>query len=114
METLTTAKQPSLKTITDRNLDEFPPQVREAYLALKEKRFDELMPVKYYKVQRTRIAEELRKLHEKRPDLSPLAVVKRALADLPDFIPADKIIELTRFTLHTWQKMKKEAEMVAA
>ncbi len=112
METMTTAKQPSLKTITDRNLGEFPPQVREAYLALKDKRFDELMPAKYYKVQRTRIAEELRKLHEKRPDLSPLAVVKRALADLPDFVPADKIIELTRFTLRTWQALQAEGAVV--
>ncbi len=106
------AARPSTRTITDKNAHEFPPLVREAHHLLKDKPESFFLTPKYYKGQRTLIRAELCELLETHPDLSPGAVVARIIGDLPDFIPADKIIELTRFTLRTWQALQAEGAAV--
>lgn len=101
------------KTITDENLHLYPKEIQDFYLLVKEKGKAHFLTPKYYKSLFSHQHEELMKLHEKNPTMPINKVVAQRIGTLPDFIPADKIIEITTFLVKNWQELTTK-EAVAA
>jgi len=98
------------KTITDENIHLFPKIIQEFYAQRKAENFAPILTPKYYKTLFSHHQEKLIELNKTNPSLSLNLVVAQRIAALPEFIPAEKIIELTTFTIKTWQELSiKEA-----
>jgi hypothetical protein len=66
---------------------------------------------KYYDGLKSLKSGKLQTMFKENPDLPLKDVVAKIIGELPDFIPADKILELTGFVLEKWQTLKaKEME----
>ncbi len=77
---------------------------------MKKKKGEILFPKKYYAAQKTLIRIELHQRWEQQPDAPLKDIVAGIVQNLPDFIPGNRILELTQFTIVEWQKLlEKEA-----
>jgi hypothetical protein len=84
---------------------EFPPEI----IALAEKASRTIaFPHKYLPAQSRYIAEKTKEIHSTTPDLPFRQVVIQILSKLPDFLPPDNILDVTRQIVEQWQKLTEE------
>ena len=97
--TATTKEKKQAKT------PEFSPEV----IAMAEKsRTTILFPHKYLPAQRRAITEFVKEIHTATPTLPIRQVVVQILTELPDFLPPDNILDVTRQIVEQWQKLSEE------
>ena len=66
-------------------------------------------PVKYFKSQRSYIADRVKEIHTATPSLPIRQVVVQILSALPDFLPPDNILDVTRQIVEQWKKLTEES-----
>ncbi|TAK33716.1 MAG: hypothetical protein EPO28_17010 [Saprospiraceae bacterium] len=85
---------------------EFPPEV----IAIAEmSRTTILFPKKYLPAQRRAITEFVKEIHTATPHLPIRQVVVNILSELPDFLPPENILDVTRLIIEQWQKLQEVA-----
>ena len=62
---------------------------------------------KYYAGQKSILLDELEALHEAHPEMSVRATVVHILQDLPDFLPPENILDVTRIIVEEWTKLSQ-------
>jgi len=87
------------------NTPEFPPEV----IALAEKATRTIaFPHKYLPAQRRFISEKTKEIYSTTPELPIRQVVVQILSKLPDFLPPDNILDVTRLIVEQWQMLSEE------
>ena len=87
-------------------IPEFPPEV----IAMVEKASRTIaFPHKYLPAQRRFISEKIKEIHTATPALPIRQVVVNILSELPDFLPPDNILDVTRQIVEQWQKLTEAA-----
>lgn len=71
-------------------------------------------PEKYFKGQRSYIADRVNEIHIANPTLPIRQVVVNILTRLPDFLPPDNILDVTRQIVEQWQKLTEVAAAPAS
>ncbi len=66
-------------------------------------------PKKYFASQRDFIQREVKEIHTTTPTLPIRQVVVQILSELPDFLPPDNILDVSRQIVEQWQKLTEEA-----
>jgi hypothetical protein len=66
-------------------------------------------PKKYFASQRDFILREVKEIHSATPTLPIRQVVVNILSEMPDFLPPDNILNVTRQIVEQWQKLTEEA-----
>ena len=66
-------------------------------------------PEKYFKGQRSVISDKTKEIHSATPTLPIRQVVVQILSELPDFLPPENILDVTRQIVEQWQKLSEEA-----
>ncbi|MCB0517892.1 MAG: hypothetical protein H6577_24940 [Lewinellaceae bacterium] len=85
---------------------EFSPEI----IALAEKASRTIaFPHKYLPAQSRFIAEKTKEIHTATPALPIRQVVVQILSVLPDFLPPDNILDVTRQIVEQWQKLTAAA-----
>ena len=85
---------------------EFSPEI----IALAEKASRTIaFPNKYLPAQRRAISNFVKEIHTATPALPIRQVVINILSDLPDFLPPNNILDVTRQIVEQWQKLTEEA-----
>ena len=65
-------------------------------------------PGKYYAGQKDVIIEDLEEIWNREPNLSIRKVIVEIMSDLPDFLPAENLIFLTKLISEEWEKHQKK------
>jgi len=65
-------------------------------------------PKKYFTSQRDFILREVKEIHTATPTLPIRQAVVNILSELPDFLPPDNILDVTRQIIENWQKLREE------
>jgi len=65
-------------------------------------------PEKYFKSQRSVIMDIVNEIHTASPHLPIRQVVVNILSELPDFLPPENILDVTRLIIENWQKLREE------
>ncbi|TAK50542.1 MAG: hypothetical protein EPO28_00110 [Saprospiraceae bacterium] len=65
------------------------------------------------RAQREMLEQEVKHLSERHPDLPLKQAVIALLAPLPDFLPAQNIVEAVAFIAEKWEQRKATKEAVA-
>ena len=68
-----------------------------------------LFPKKYLPAQSSYISEKIKEIHSTTPELPIRQVVVQILSKLPDFLPPDNILDVTRQIVEQWQKLTEGA-----
>lgn len=63
---------------------------------------------KYFEAQKSIIRVETKKLWNQSPDMSLKEVVLTVMKPLPDFLPADNLVEVTKIITSTWEDLKNK------
>ena len=66
-------------------------------------------PEKYFKGQRSYLIDKVKQIHAATPALPICQVVVNILSTMPDFLPPENIIDVTRLIVEQWQKLAAEA-----
>lgn len=66
-------------------------------------------PEKYFKGQRSYLIQKVKEIHTATPSLPIRQVVVNILSEMPDFLPPDNILDVTRQIVEQWQKLSEEA-----
>ncbi len=66
-------------------------------------------PKKYFKSQRSYLFDRTKEIHSATPTLPIRQVVVNILSEMPDFLPPDNILDVTRQIVEQWQKLHEEA-----
>ncbi|MFT4758927.1 MAG: hypothetical protein ACI9XO_001534 [Paraglaciecola sp.] len=74
-------------------------------MLFKEKGEAPFLKPKYYKSLFSHHQQKLIELNETNPSLPLNQVVAQHIAILPEFIPADKIVEMTVFLVENWEEL---------
>ena len=92
--------------IENNQTPKFPPEAL-AFLENSEKVIH--LPHKYFAAQRSVLVREIKKLHQSTPTLPIRQVVVNILSDMPNFLPPENILDVTRLIVEQWQKHQEEA-----
>lgn len=82
---------------------------KEALEFLDESNRKIYFPKKYFAAQESFLRREAYTLFQTDPALPLMDVVRRIFVGLPDFLPADNIVEVTRIITSEWESLRKEA-----
>lgn len=93
-------------TVTEQNVKDMPSAVKEWFELIKEDKI--FFPQKYYSGLKLSIKSELIQLFKKQPNKPLKDIIANKIKGLNPLIPADKLLELTKFIINTWQKLKEE------
>lgn len=93
-------------TITNKNKHLFSKEIQVFFEAAKDK--DILLPKRYFRAQESMLAKKLTNLYTKQPDLSNRLVIISIFQELPDFLPADNLLSITKFIIAEWNKLQKQ------
>jgi len=63
-------------------------------------------PQKYHKAQKAFITEKVQSLHAQNPDMPFRLVLMNVLETLPDFLPADNLVEVVGDVAAVWRELK--------
>ncbi len=99
--------------LTDENIHKQPALIQEVYHDLKNKKTHELLTPKYYDTQKLLFEIKLNEIYKEAPHTLVKDVVIQILTTLPDFIPPDKVFELTQFIFETWIKLQRQKAIAA-
>lgn len=64
---------------------------------------------KYFKSQKSTLIVDTKELYEKAPDLPLKKVILTLMEPLPDFLPADNLVEVTKIITECWTELSKKA-----
>ena len=64
---------------------------------------DILFPEKFLASHKDAVLQKIRLLHQKNPTLSLKEALFEILKDIPETVPANMLIELTRFVIEQWE-----------
>ena len=67
-----------------------------------------LFPEKYYADQKDVIIESVEEIWRREPNLPIRKVIVEIMSDLPDFLPAENLIFLTKLISEEWEKHQKK------
>lgn len=93
-------------TITQKNKHLFSKEMQDFFEVAKDK--DILLPKRYFRAQKSMLAKKLTNLYAKQPDLSTRMVLISILQELPDFLPADNLLSITKYLIAEWDKLQKQ------
>ncbi len=93
-------------------MEALPKAVSDVYKFLQENE-DVPFPKKYYAAQKTLISIEIQELKKSNPELALTSVVGLIIQKLPDFIPGNRIVELTKFIIDEWEKLSEKKAVEA-
>lgn len=110
---LTWHEQGKVTEITDKNFHLLPPELQEAIKITRTKGRGFFLTDKYYDSLFSLQKEQLTTLKLQNPDLSISKVLAQQLEMLPDYIPVEKVKEITNFIFKTWEELSLK-ESVAA
>ena len=65
-------------------------------------------PEKYFKGQRSYLIDKVKEIHSATPALPIRQVVVNIFSTMPDFLPPENIIDVTRQIIENWQKLTEE------
>lgn len=101
-------------TLTKDNIKEYPKRIQQAFKAMEAREEGQYLTPKYYDSLKLWNSSKIVVLFNENPNRPLKDVVATIIGELPEFIPADKILELTAFTIEKWQKLteKESAEVV--
>lgn len=101
---LTDKKLPSY--ISQENKQHFPQEMEFAFEYIQANPI--VFPERHLRVQKRHLKRKANRLFQKEGALAPKIALLKLLATLPDFIPANMLVELCAFALDYWQqKIKK-------
>ena len=64
-------------------------------------------PEKYFAAQKSMIRTDIKDLHKTHPEMPVRAAVVHILQDLPDFLPPENILDVTRLIVEEWTKLSQ-------
>ena len=67
-----------------------------------------LFPEKYYSSQKSMLITDTGKLFEKSPNLPLKQMVLKIMETLPDFLPAENLVEVVKIITSTWEELQKK------
>lgn len=70
-------------------------------------------PEKYFKSQRSYLTDSVKEIHAATPTLPIRQVVVQILSELPDFLPPDNILDVTRQIVEQWQKLTEKTTPIS-
>ena len=105
--------QPKIHSLTKENIKQFPKHIQEAFFLMGSLDQTAYLTPKYYDGLKSLKSVQLTSMFGETPDLPLKDVVVKTIGELPDFIPADKILEITAFVLRKWEALKAK-ELIAA
>ena len=91
-----------------------PEQVQRAVDFVKNNKGKTVFPEKYFGGLKMDMLLHLQQLCEDEPDIPLKEVVIRMVKDIPEIVPADKILELTAFVISKWEALKEREALVEA
>ena len=96
-----------ITTVTENNKHLFSKEIQSAFgfFNSKEKPF---FSSKYFSAQKTMIQGNVTLLHQTSPDLPIKHVLLQIMETLPDFLPADNLVEVTKIITSQWQKLQQK------
>lgn len=94
--------------VNDDNIATYPKEVQEMYWMIKEKGQSLFLTPKYYKTFFSFHKSKAMKSLREAPDKTISEIIIERLIDIPDFIPAEKILELTQQTIACWEEMRQK------
>lgn len=100
-------------TITEENFHLFPKEVQDFFFFTKKKKNAPVFPKKYYASLKSVQRMSLKETFNQNPETPLAKVVAQEIGNLPDFIPAEKIIEITAFIIKTWQELSVKNAVAA-
>jgi len=92
--------------ITKENMHLFSKEIQDFFEKAKDK--DILLQKRYFRAQKSMLAKKLTNLYAKQPDLSTRMVLISILQELPDFLPADNLLSITKYLIAEWDKLQKQ------
>lgn len=66
-------------------------------------------PQKYYKAQKAFINDKVQSLYAQNPDMPFRLVLMNVLETLPDFLPAENLVNVVNDVAAVWQELKPKA-----
>ena len=93
-------------TITKKNMHLFSKEIQDFFEVAKDK--DILLPKRYFRAQKSMLAKKLTNLYTAQPDLSTRMVIISILQELPDFLPPDNLLSITKYLIEEWDKLQKQ------
>ncbi len=64
-------------------------------------------PEKYFAAQTIFIRMDVKELHQIKPKMSVRAAVVHIMKDLPDFLPPENLIDVSRLIIEEWVKLSQ-------
>ena len=84
------------------------PELKDELQFLEDNPGKIFFPEKYFKAQKDELQIETKALWEKSPHLPLKQVLLAIMEPLPDFLPADNLVEVTKIITSFWEELKKE------
>lgn len=102
-----------IEVLTAENIHNYSKEEQEFFDMFQKKGKAMFLTPKYYDGLFAIKKRELKKMVQNNPEVSLVKVVTTLLGSLPDFIPSEKILELTKFIIESWEAMQEEEKVVA-
>ena len=96
------------RKMTRENSHLFPKDFQEAFNFLEKNKGEILFKEKYYASQKDFLYLKVKELFEQYPDLPVRQVLLKIMSTLPDFLPAENLVEVTRIITTTWEELSKQ------
>ena len=93
-------------SINEENKHLFPKEIREAFEFIHKNKT--LFPERYYRKQRVMIKQQVKEQWERNPARPIKEVIEFIMKPLPSWLPAPKIIEITKLIIKEWEQLHKE------
>jgi hypothetical protein len=93
-------------SINEENKHLFPKEIREAFDFIDENK--SLFPERYFRKQRVMIKQKVKGLWEQNPSRPIKEVIEIIMKPLPSWLPAARIIEITKLIIKEWEQLHKE------
>ena len=82
--------------------------IEEVKAFLEKHKGEIIFKKKYFQAQKSRLRVETKALWKNSPHLPLKQVLLTIMEPLPDFLPADNLVEVTKIITSFWEELKKE------